>query len=413
VLTVTAKFSLRIMTQSLKLLWLSLGGALLFQPAVLANELDPLEVQSEEQGSEELELAELEVTEEKESVLASILGPSILESSVSDSSVSDSSIFEPSVFDSHASDNHASDSHVSEQNSPTISLASSLMAPDFDERQADTVLMQAAIAPKSSAASTQPIYHSELQQPDIQQSGVPLQSDTLIAQAEEEDGNTAGIPGTFSGTVALTTNYVFRGLSQSDNNPAIQGSFDYALPLSEQVSVYAGVFGSSVDFNDGDEASIEVDLYTGVAYQPTEKLSTSFTAFYYLYPGASSSLNYDYFEFFADANYDLDKVVLGATAAYSPDNFASSGDAFYVEGRADVPLPQDLTLSAALGYQTISDNAAFGTPDHLNWSVGLGYSLAGFDLSLKYTDTDLSRGECFGGTDLCDAGAVFTVSRSF
>ena len=231
-----------------------------------------------------------------------------------------------------------------------------------------------------------------------------------IAQAEMLD---AIVPGEFSSTLTFTSNYVFRGISQTNNTAAIQGSFDYSLGLSDAASVYAGIFGSNVDFNDGDQATLEVDLYAGAAYQISDRLSSDLTAYYYLYPGADSDLNYDYLEFVANAGYDLEKANLGATLSHAPDNFASSGTAIYTEGRVDVPLPQNISLNAALGYQSIEDNTAFGAPDYVNWSVGAGYSIVGFDLALKYTDTDLSSSECFGGTDLCEGRVVFSASRTF
>lgn len=77
----------------------------------------------------------------------------------------------------------------------------------------------------------------------------------------------------------------------------------------------------------------------------------------------------------------------------------------------EIPLPKDFTLSGHVGYQAIDDNSAFGTDDYIDWSVGLGYSYEGFDLSLQYIDTDLDEpGDCADG---CDAKILFGISRSF
>ncbi|HIL91457.1 MAG TPA: hypothetical protein EYG50_01690, partial [Cycloclasticus sp.] len=64
-----------------------------------------------------------------------------------------------------------------------------------------------------------------------------------------------------SGNVALTTDYVWRGVSQTDGAPAIQGGFDADLGNG----LYAGVWASNVDF--GSDASSEVDVYAGWAGQ--------------------------------------------------------------------------------------------------------------------------------------------------
>ncbi len=82
----------------------------------------------------------------------------------------------------------------------------------------------------------------------------------------------------------------------------------------------------------------------------------------------------------------------------------------YYSANVDVPLPKDFTVSAHIGYQDIDDEAAFGVPDYMDWSVGLGYNLKGFDLSLSYVDTDLSKSECSDG---CDSRVIFGISRSF
>ena len=58
------------------------------------------------------------------------------------------------------------------------------------------------------------------------------------------------VPGDFSANVGFVTEYSFRGIAQSDEHPAIQGGFDY----SHDSGFYAGIWGSNVDFNDGDES---------------------------------------------------------------------------------------------------------------------------------------------------------------
>jgi uncharacterized protein (TIGR02001 family) len=57
------------------------------------------------------------------------------------------------------------------------------------------------------------------------------------------------IPGSFSANVSVVSEYFFRGLSQTDDAPALQGGFDYSVELAKPISLYAGVWGSNVDFN--------------------------------------------------------------------------------------------------------------------------------------------------------------------
>ena len=64
--------------------------------------------------------------------------------------------------------------------------------------------------------------------------------------------------GSFSGSVSLINNYLFRGIEQSGGNPALQGDIGYTQPIGP-VNLSVGAWGSNVDFNDGDEASVELD----------------------------------------------------------------------------------------------------------------------------------------------------------
>jgi len=209
-----------------------------------------------------------------------------------------------------------------------------------------------------------------------------------------------------SANVGFVSEYSFRGIAQSDENPALQGGFD----LSHVNGLYAGVWGSNVNFNDGDEANLEVDVYGGYSGE-FNGITYDIGLVYYAYPGADDSLDYDFVEAAVTVGYDFDAFSTSVSINYSPEYFGDSGDAIYYALGFDVPLPSDLTLSAHVGHQVIDDNAAFGVPDYTDWSVGLGYNLAGFDLSLQYVDTDLEEpSECADG---CDSRIIFGISKSF
>ncbi len=228
------------------------------------------------------------------------------------------------------------------------------------------------------------------------------------AVAEEAAAQATAAPqGQFSGSLTAVSDYVFRGASQTDEGPAIQGSFDY----EHQTGLYLGVWGSNVDFNDGDEASIEVDVYGGMKGQcGTTGLKWTLGGTYFAYPGADDSLDYDYIEAKAGLGYEIGAFDLSADLNYSPEFFADSGDAWYSQASATWSLPQDFSLNGHMGYQAIDDEVAFGMPDYTDWSLGVGYAAQGFDFGLQYVDTDLSNAEC---GDLCDARLLFSISRSF
>lgn len=214
------------------------------------------------------------------------------------------------------------------------------------------------------------------------------------------------LPGTFTGNVAVTSEYSFRGIAQSDEHPALQAGIDW----THDSGLYLGTWGSNVDFNDGDEASLEMDVYGGLTGHFTEKTGWDLGFIYYAYPGADDSLNYDFLEAKAALTHDFGPLAATASVNYSPDYFASSGDAFYYSLNATAPLPHDFSLLGHVAYQTIDDEAAFGVPDYMDWSAGIAYTLDKFNFSLNYLDTDLNEPtECRDG---CAERVIFTVKYS-
>ncbi len=215
----------------------------------------------------------------------------------------------------------------------------------------------------------------------------------------------------FSGNVALTSDYIFRGISQTNEDPAVQGGFDYV----HDSGFYVGTWASSLEFGEDssmvDPASMELDIYGGFAGKINDALSYDVSVLRYLYPGASNSLNYDYTEIGGSLAYDFGAAAVTVGVYYSPDFFASSDKATYYYADLAVPLPAAFSVNFHVGHQTIDDNATFGTPDYTDYKVGVSKDIAGFGLALDWVDTDLSKSECFGGSNLCDSRVVFTVSK--
>ena len=83
----------------------------------------------------------------------------------------------------------------------------------------------------------------------------------------DEDDLLPNFPGEFSFNVALTTDYIYRGETQSESSPAIQGGIDYGVDITEGIGWYAGIWGSNVDWDDGTtNATSEFDFYTGITF---------------------------------------------------------------------------------------------------------------------------------------------------
>lgn len=235
------------------------------------------------------------------------------------------------------------------------------------------------------------------------------------AQAQQKAEESKLLPGSFTVGFALTNEYLFRGLSQTDQGPAIQGSIEYAQTFTPSVTGYVGVWASNVDFDDGDEANIEID-FTGGLRGEVSGITWNLGGIGYVYPGAASRLNYDYAEAVAKLGYDFKLFAVTGGVNYAPNYFGNSGDGIYVSGDVSVPLPF-LPLEAALaghvGHQSMTRNGNFGTPDYLDWNIGASIKVEGFTLALQYSDTDIAKGQCFAGRDWCEGRAIFTVSRSF
>jgi uncharacterized protein (TIGR02001 family) len=233
------------------------------------------------------------------------------------------------------------------------------------------------------------------------------------ALAAEDPLGTDAIPGAFSANVGFVSEYYFRGLSQTDDTPAVQGGFDYALDLHapSELTAYAGVWGSNLDFNDGaDGASIEVDLYGGLKGKLLDTgIGWDAGFIYYWYPGVSidPSPNYDFIEGKLALSYDFGFAALTASYNYSPDFCGGSGHAHYPKLQLDVPVGKYLTLSGYVAHQWVEKNDAFLFDDYLEWNLKAATKLAGFDLFIAYTDTDLT------GVEAGEGMVVFGVSRTF
>ena len=230
-----------------------------------------------------------------------------------------------------------------------------------------------------------------------------------LASAAEPLVEESAIPGEFSANVALTSEYYFRGLSQTDDAPAIQGGFDYSVDIAPPASLYLGVWGSNVDFNDGaDGATVETDLYGGLNGSIGDTgISWDAGLIYYAYPGAASSLDYDFYELQGSLGYDFGVASTTASLNYSPDNFGDSGKAYYPKLALEVPVGP-VTLDGYIARQYIEKNDVFGVPDYTEWNLSATTSIAGFDATVAYSDTNIS-----GDPDGQTGAVIFTIARSF
>lgn len=220
----------------------------------------------------------------------------------------------------------------------------------------------------------------------------------------------------FLANLTGVSEYSFRGISQSDNNPAVQVNLEGAVYLNDYFTIYAGLFTSNVHFvpevaTNG--ASFETDLIGGLR-GAVSGVGYDLKFIRYMYD-AAETLNYDFSEFAGALNYDFGLVIPTVGMNYSPNFFGDSGEATYYFAGAKVPLPflpYDARVIGNIGKQNIKRNATFGTPDYKDWNLGLYATFFGVDVGIQYVDTDLKKTECYGGgvaADLCKARGILSV----
>lgn len=208
---------------------------------------------------------------------------------------------------------------------------------------------------------------------------------------------------TCGANVALTTDYVFRGESQSDEHAAIQGGYD-----CEYSMFYVGVWASNVDF--GDDTNIEVDVYGGIKHT-FDKVEVDLGLIYYAYPDASDNNDQDYLEVKLGLSGDIvDNVSLSGTVYYSDDYYNGSGEAFIYEGGVSIGLGTyggfSPTLTALIGQIDFDDDV--NQQDLAYWNAGVEIGFAEkFTLDLRYWGTDDDV------TPIRDDRFVATVSSSW
>jgi len=239
-----------------------------------------------------------------------------------------------------------------------------------------------------------------------------------LACAQDDGGLLAAE--NFSNTIYLTTDYVFRGVSFSDEDPAIQGSFDYAHPSG----FYLGVWGSNWD-GFGTESEIELDYYGGYA-NAAGPIDYDVTALYYTFPGAQDDgFELDYFEAHLGLSHTVEAIPLTPTVGvgynYSPDYNGEDGDSHYVLGTLDLVLPAEIGLSFGVGHLDVAGGALSGAQDgfsYTHYQVGISKMIQSFSFGVTYHDTSEDCKDEYGAplylsSDVCTPAAVFTLSRTF
>lgn len=234
--------------------------------------------------------------------------------------------------------------------------------------------------------------------------------------------------GTLSPSVAFTTNYIFRGLSQTRKDPAVQGAVEYTKEFGD-FTPYLGTFISNVKFPSNNtpagttdiRQTREVDFFGGLRIKtPLDGLSVDLGVIKYWYPsntadddggrGANTYGDPQWTEAYGKAAFDAGFATLVVSAFYAKDFSYGAGKGVYLEGGFDVPVLGFL-VSGRVGRQTIERNFQFGVPDYTTWNVGVARDMEWpftYTASLVYSDTNIKRGKSLGTDTVAvpAAGAV-------
>jgi uncharacterized protein (TIGR02001 family) len=207
-----------------------------------------------------------------------------------------------------------------------------------------------------------------------------------------------------SSTIALSSDYDFRGITQTARDPALSASLDW----SGESGVYAGAWASNVDFGAGTDSDVEVDVLAGYRGSISEDAGFDIGGVYYSFWPNGDKV--DFGELYAGLSWKA----LSAKFWYAPD-FGNSGDsATYIEANATIPLPEDFDLTLHIGQSDGDywDNANNG--GYVDYSIGFTKTVGKFALGLKWIDgSDLKSSDGTPGDVFTSESKVyFSVSTT-
>ncbi len=184
----------------------------------------------------------------------------------------------------------------------------------------------------------------------------------------------------FTGHGAVTTDYVRRGVTQSDGHGAAQLGIDVA----GRSGWYAGAWVSTVDIEPapGRERDVETNYYAGYLFDVTERLRLGANVVAYEYPGSTGPIDYSYVEYSLTSNFD-DWLFL--EFAYSPDLYNSGADTQNLDAFVEFQIAESLLASGGVGYYDVSD---FSGQGYGYWQLGLTKIFRRNSLDLRFHDTN-------------------------
>jgi hypothetical protein len=253
---------------------------------------------------------------------------------------------------------------------------------------------------------------------------------------------------------ALMNDYIFRGVTQSNHQASVAAYIEPRYNVTKDLQLYVGVSSESISF--ANRAAAEVDIYGGI--RPTfGPAAFDFGVWGYLYPGGTCyygapvdtagnplsgecALNFlpngnvmkrdvSFYEVYGKFAYTVnDQFTVGLNEYYSP-NFLNTGAwGNYSSITAKYTAPSTIFGSSGVGMYVSGEfgrqwlgtsDSFYGVPafpnginyaDYNTWNVGIGFTYKVFTLDLRYSDTDLSKGNCSAFTSAFNASGTTSVT---
>lgn len=250
---------------------------------------------------------------------------------------------------------------------------------------------------------------------------------------------------TVSGSVSLVSDYRFRGVSQSDKDPAIQGT----IQINHKSGLYIGTFASNLaGWGTFGGPNIESDIFGGFKFNASESVSIDVGLTWYMYAGGANTT--DFAEPYVKVSGTAGPVSLTAGVAYAPKQEAlgrvyrtaaefnagtpfapgKKSDNLYLWGDAALPIKSTpFTLKGHLGYS--DGNSGLGpngtsiapTGKYLDWMVGVDTTWKNLTLGVAYIDTNINAadrapllpnfGTAATGASISDPTFVVSLTAAF
>lgn len=229
---------------------------------------------------------------------------------------------------------------------------------------------------------------------------------------------------TVSGSAAITTDYMFRGISRTGNDAAVQAS----MTFGHKSGAYASVWGSSVSGfdngginKDGSEIDLMLGYVTPLALTATLQPKLDVGVMRYVYSGSGADVDFNEVyakTTFASAAMKDDALTLGV--AYSDEYYNESNQFFYVSVGYTAPIANtNFGLVTSVGYNKFDSNVDMSnalsttlsnSDDYVDYKVGATFGVQGLGAELSYIGSDIDDQDC---SSLCEGRVVLSLSKAF